>query len=300
MNKDVFMKTNAQELQQLIESADDAINRKDFDELMKFYSDDATLVVMPGKEVSGKDSIRRSFVSISEYFNHSLVVTQEKMAVIEAGDTALVLANTRLKADNKTDSPFSVNRNATYVFKKWNDDWRCVIDNSYGTELICSPSPPTLHLICGKMASGKSTLAGRLASEPNTVLISEDEWLSRLYPGEITTLTDYVRFTARLRDVMGIHVETLLRAGNSVVLDFPANTLDSRQWMSDIYRNAGVVHCLHYLDVSDEECKTRLSRRNEDGSHRFNTSEAESNTIASDFVAPSSDEGFHVIRYDGH
>lgn len=198
------MKTNAQELQQLIESADNAINRKDFDELMKFYSDDATLVVMPGKEVSGKDSIRRSFVAISEYFNHSLVVTQEKMAVIEAGDTALVIANMRLKADKKTDSPFSVNRNATYVFRKLNDDWRCVIDNSYGSELLGSPTPPTLHLICGKIASGKSTLAGRLASEPKTVLISEDEWLSRLYPGEITTLTDYVRFASRLRDVMGM------------------------------------------------------------------------------------------------
>ena len=99
---------------------------------------------------------------------------------------------------------------------------------------------------------------------------------------------------------MGIHVEKLLREGNSVVLDFPANTIDSRKWMSDIYRNAGVVHCLHYLDVSDEECKTRLRRRNEDGSHRFNTGEAEFNTITGYFVAPSSDEGFNVIRYDGH
>lgn len=290
------MKTNVQELRQLIASADTAINREDFDELMKFYSDDATLVVMPGKDVSGKDSIRKAFVAIAEHFKHSLVVTQGEMVVIEAGDTALVIANTLLKANEKTDSPFSMDRHATYVFKKLNDEWRCVIDNSYGTELLVKATVPTLHLVCGKIASGKSTLSRRLAAEPKTVLISEDEWLSRLYPDAITTLTDYVKYTARLRDAMGIHIEQLLRAGNSVVLDFPANTLDSRQWMRDIFMTAGVAHCLHYLDVPDEECKARLRCRNEDGSHRFNTSEVEFDTVTSYFVAPSSGEDFNIIK----
>jgi uncharacterized protein (TIGR02246 family) len=290
------MKTNARELQQLIESADNAINREDFDELMKFYSDDATLVVMPGKDVCGKDSIRKAFVAIAEHFKHSLVVTQGEMIVLEAGDTALVIANTLLKANEKTDSPFSMDRNATYVFRKLNDEWRCVIDNSYGTELLIKTTVPTLHLVCGKIASGKSTLSRRLAAEPKTVLISEDEWLSRLYPDSIITLTDYVKCTAKLRDAMGIHIEQLLRAGNSVVLDFPANTLESRQWMRDIFMKAGVANCLHYLDVSDEECKARLRCRNEDGSHRFNTSEVEFDTITSYFVAPSSCEGFNIIK----
>jgi hypothetical protein len=34
---------------------------------------------------------------------------------------------------------------------------------------------------------------------------------------------------AALRGVMGRHIENLLRAGNSVALDFPANTRASRQ-----------------------------------------------------------------------
>lgn len=155
---------------------------------------------------------------------------------------------------------------------------------------------PTLHMVCGKIASGKSTLTRQLSDKPKTLLISEDEWLSRLYPGDINTVSDYVRCTARLRDVMGGHIEQLLRAGNSVVLDFPANTPDTRKWMRDIFNNTGVAHCLHYLNVSDEECKTRLRRRNEDGSHRFTTSEAEFDTITRYFVAPSPDEGFNVIE----
>lgn len=44
---------------------------------------------------------------------------------------------------------------------------------------------PTLHLMCGKIASGKSTLAKALATEHAAILLSEDHWLSRLYPQQI-------------------------------------------------------------------------------------------------------------------
>lgn len=155
---------------------------------------------------------------------------------------------------------------------------------------------PILHLVCGKIASGKSTLSHRLAAGPRTVLIAEDEWLSRLYPGEITVLQDYIRRAGMLRDIMKGHVEQLLRAGNSVVLDFPANTPNTRLWMREIIRNTGVVHSLHYLNVCDAECKERLHQRNGDGSHQFTISDAEFDAITGYFVPPSPDEGFNVIE----
>lgn len=155
---------------------------------------------------------------------------------------------------------------------------------------------PTLHMLCGKIAAGKSTLARNLASQPKTALISEDEWLSRLYPGEIKTVGDYARCAARLRDAMGPHVEHLLRAGISVVLDFPANTPDTRSWQRKVFENARVPHSLHYLDVADEECKRRLRQRNEDGTHRYTTSEAEFDAITKYFVAPAKEEGFNIVE----
>lgn len=154
---------------------------------------------------------------------------------------------------------------------------------------------PTLHLICGKIAAGKSTLAAKLAREPRTVLISEDEWLAALYPGEMHNLADYVRCTTRLRSVMQGHIEQLLRAGCSVVLDFPANTLSSRSWMKTIITNTQAAHCLHYLEVGDDECRHRLKRRNEEGSHQFTINEEEFNQITQYFVPPTVDEGFNVM-----
>ncbi|WP_342044073.1 YybH family protein [Bacillus sp. OTU530] len=125
------------ELKQIIKNADLAINQENFDDLMNFYSEDATLVVKPGMLAKGKAEIRRAFEAIANYFNHSLIVNQEKMEIIETGDTALVIAKAILSANQKKDSEFSMERTTKYVFKKEADGiWRCIIDNSYGAELL--------------------------------------------------------------------------------------------------------------------------------------------------------------------
>ena len=152
----------------------------------------------------------------------------------------------------------------------------------------------TLHMICGKIAAGKSTLAARLAARPGTIRISEDAWLACLYKDEQKTLEDYVRNSRRLREAMGDHVVALLEAGLSVVLDFPANTPASRQWMRSLFERAGADHRLHFLDVPDEVCKARLRARNAVGTHAFNASDAEFDLFTRYFVPPSADEGFAV------
>jgi len=48
-----------------------------------------------------------------------------------------------------------------------------------------SPQKPMLHMVCGKIASGKSTLSAELACAPNTILVSEDAWLDALYGEQI-------------------------------------------------------------------------------------------------------------------
>ncbi len=156
---------------------------------------------------------------------------------------------------------------------------------------------PTLHLVCGKIAAGKSTLASRLAVQPGTVCIREDSWLAALFPGEISSVDDYIRCSRRLRGVMGSHVEDMLGAGLSVVLDFPANTVRIRQWMRAIFENAGVPHELHFLDVPDEICKARLARRNAEAAHEFTASEAEYDLITRYFEPPSPEEGFNIVVY---
>ncbi|WP_338477933.1 SgcJ/EcaC family oxidoreductase [Pseudomonas trivialis] len=123
-------------LKETIEAADRAITAEDFDELMKFYADDASLVVKPGLTVTGKDSIRRAFVAIAEHFNNSIIVTQGQMQVIRGGDVALVIMETLLQTTDKAGVKNEIARRATYVFRQVSETWLCVVDNSYGTTLL--------------------------------------------------------------------------------------------------------------------------------------------------------------------
>lgn len=154
---------------------------------------------------------------------------------------------------------------------------------------------PTLHLLCGKIASGKSTLSAELAARPMMVIISEDQWLGRLYVGEMDSVADYVRCSAKLRDAIAPHLVALLKAGMSVVLDFPANTLANRQWMKGIVEASGADNQLHYLDVPDDICKARLRARNQAGEHDFAATDAQFDFITSHFVPPTAAEGLTIV-----
>ncbi|WP_320151134.1 nuclear transport factor 2 family protein [uncultured Tolumonas sp.] len=118
---------------ELINKADLAINSEDFDTLIDIYSDDAVLVIKPGMNAVGKEQIKKAFIAIANYFEHSINVTQADLEILESNDAALVLSKTIVKAASQPE----IERKATYVFKYFeNQGWLCVIDNSYGHDLL--------------------------------------------------------------------------------------------------------------------------------------------------------------------
>ena len=91
------------------------------------------LVIKPGMLAMGKAQIREAMEAIARHFNHTLHVEQAGMTILEAGDTASVLARTVVRASNLP----VTERRATYVFtRSASSEWHCLIDNSYGHELL--------------------------------------------------------------------------------------------------------------------------------------------------------------------
>ncbi|MCK0104602.1 ATP-binding protein [Pseudohalocynthiibacter sp. F2068] len=156
---------------------------------------------------------------------------------------------------------------------------------------------PTLYMFCGKIASGKSTLAFELSQAPNTVLISEDKWLGALFADQMSTGADYLHYSSKFPTVMAPHVAALLGVGISVVLDFPANTVAQRRWMRNIVQQGGFAHQMHVLDPPDDVCLERLHARNAEGEHEFSVTEEQFHKFAKHFVPPTKDEGFNVIQH---
>ena len=155
----------------------------------------------------------------------------------------------------------------------------------------------TLHFVCGRLASGKTTLARRIAAAEPAVLICEDVWLSRLSEG-IRSFDDYLKWSRRCREVMGPLIIDMLRMGTSVVLDFGGNTAGERKWVRSLFASAGADHVLHVLDVPEEVCLARLKARNEtrpDGLYFATTSEQEFKAITRYFEPPVADEAFNIV-----
>ncbi len=155
-----------------------------------------------------------------------------------------------------------------------------------------------LIFFCGKMAAGKTTLAKELAARERAVVLTQDDLLDRLFPGEVIDVPSYLKCSARLNSAIGPHVCALLTLGTSVVLDFPGNTRAQRAWFRELFEQAGVEHELHFIDAPDALCKRQLEQRSKHlppGTPW--TSEAEFDMIMAHFLPPAQDEEFNVIRY---
>ena len=123
-------------IKEIIQACDKAISAKNYDELMQYYAEGATLVVKPGMVVSGKDNIRKAFIAISDHFQDQLTVEQGEILVIEGARNALVIMETVLSFPDGQGGIAQLTRRATYVFQYEQEKWLCAVDNSYGTDLL--------------------------------------------------------------------------------------------------------------------------------------------------------------------
>ena len=156
-----------------------------------------------------------------------------------------------------------------------------------------------LIFFCGKMAAGKSTLAKKLADRENAILLVQDELLQALYPSQITDISVFVKASTQISDALTPLICALLSKGISVVLDFPGNTRTQRAWFRELIDRTQVNHELHFVDASDDLCKSQLRARSKDlPAGTPWTRDVDFNAINAYFQAPADDEKFNVIRHE--
>lgn len=138
-------------------------------------------------------------------------------------------------------------------------------------------------------------MSKQISQERTAVLISEDEWLSTLYPNQITSFEDYLHYSSLMKPLVKAHAVNILQAGADVVMDFPANTVNQRKWLKSIASEAGAENELIYLDVSNEICLEQIAKRRAKQPHRANfDTEAMFNAVTEHFQAPDESEGFNI------
>lgn len=158
-------------------------------------------------------------------------------------------------------------------------------------------SNATLHLLCGKMAAGKSTYSKRLAQSESLIYLSEDDLLANLFQGEIKDVASYIENSRKLKLALKPVFIQMLEHGNSLVLDFPANTVAQRSWLLGVAQEARAHHILHFIDLPDSICKEQLLKRASEHPERAATDTPEMfEAITKLFEPPTEDESMNVQR----
>ncbi len=119
----------------------------------------------------------------------------------------------------------------------------------------------TVHLLCGRLCSGKSHYAAHLREENGAVVLSVDELMLALFGPDAGELHD--EYARRAKEYLFRQAVELSCADVPVVLDWGFWTRESRRAVREAFAARSVPTRLYWLDVDGEEWKARIQRRNE-------------------------------------
>lgn len=117
-----------------------------------------------------------------------------------------------------------------------------------------------VHLICGKICSGKSVYAKSLAREENAVILSCDEVTYDLFDNDLGTRHD--EMSRRLQAYLLKKAVQIARAGTDVILEWGFWSEQDREAATAYFASANIPVRWHYIHVSDEQWKANIASRN--------------------------------------
>lgn len=119
---------------------------------------------------------------------------------------------------------------------------------------------PKAILTCGKVCSGKTTLAKKLKAERNAVILSCDELMLSLFDEQLGEKhNETVRKSEEYLLKKSLEI---LECGIDVILDWGFWTKSERQQVRDFYNSHGFDIEWHFVNVSDEQQKRNILKRN--------------------------------------
>lgn len=113
-----------------------------------------------------------------------------------------------------------------------------------------------VNIMCGKIASGKTTYAKKLSENHRAVILSVDDLMQKLYdrcPGE----KQHTETVKRIMDYFYELAEDTVSNDIDVILDYGFWTRADRKSAREYFEGKGIKTALYYIQTPE---KTRLSQ----------------------------------------
>lgn len=146
-------------------------------------------------------------------------------------------------------------------------------------------------LICGRLCCGKTTYAEKLRGSRRAVILSADELMLSMFGPDAGA--DHDKYASRAHSYLLSLAASVVGAGVDVILDWGFWTRCSRDEAKEYFRSRGILCELHYIDVGEDEWRSRISRRNADverGAAAYFVDEGLTAKFCSLYEPPADDE----------
>jgi predicted kinase len=159
---------------------------------------------------------------------------------------------------------------------------------------------PTLHLISGLPASGKTTYATGLRAQVSGVLFILDRWLITAF-GKFSLSAvgqnEHTRRVLACRELIWESASEHLQRSADVILDDGFFYREHRMFHVRLASELGASTRIHHVDAPLDVVRSRLERRNADlPRFNFHVDPATLEVFLEMFQRPSDDEGAEVTR----
>ena len=120
-------------------------------------------------------------------------------------------------------------------------------------------------LVSGKMGSGKSVYANKLANEVNGVVIAHDEIMLGLFGGELyeKDKEQFYKYHSWVDSYTKHIAGEAAKAGAIVIFANGFWSFSERNELRKLYTGMGIICELHYIDTSEEQRLLNIQKRNE-------------------------------------
>ncbi|MBL1421405.1 MAG: ATP-binding protein [Alphaproteobacteria bacterium] len=153
-------------------------------------------------------------------------------------------------------------------------------------------TPPKIYILCGFIASGKTTYAAQIEAEIGAIRFNLDEWMLPLF-GEHLPRAEFDEKLLVLTDKFKDMAEKLLVQNVSVILDFgfwkKQQRDEIRVWAQGLNVKLQLVH----FNVDAEISKGRAIARRSDSAYAMDDEMYDS--LYNMYEPPADDEVFDVV-----